>query len=45
MKNNCLLVFFKDYLIFSIIKSLKGAVHARGRKSTLLDYCGYDGWK
>ncbi len=45
MKNICSLVFFKDYLTFSFIQILKGAIHARGRKSTLLDYCGYNGWK
>jgi hypothetical protein len=45
MKNNSSLVFFKDYLTFSIIQIPKGAIHARGRKSTLLDYCRYYGWK
>ena len=45
MKNNYLLVFFKDYIISHHIKSLIGAVHARGREGTLLDYCWYYGWK
>jgi hypothetical protein len=45
MINYDFLFFFKDYLTFPPIQFLKGAIHARGRKSTLLDHCWYYGWK